>query len=158
MIRPGFKSFLAGLSSASGLFLLVMSLANFYLAYRAAQVVNLRSYTVTNLVEVVSTVPTNTDSVVSSPVSFSSPSFSSPSPDTVNPPVPREVAQWPYRYFLVGRRIGFEVFGRYYYEGSPCSYGRIYQIYPDRILLCGGDWISNRISSDVARKDVRDDK
>ena len=156
MIRPGFKSFLARLSSLSGLFLLVLSLANFYLAYRASQVVNMRSYTVTNVVEVVSTVSSNIDSVVSSPLSFSSSSPSVPAPSPL--PVPREVAQWPYRYFLVGRRIGFEVFGRYYYEGSPCSYGRIYQIYPDRILLCGGDWISNRISSDVARKDVRDDK
>lgn len=149
-----FSSFLSRLSGFSGLFLLVLALSNFYLAFRASSVINMRSVTVTNVVEVAYSVP------VSDPTNPPSPSVESPSirpassshPDR---PASHEVAQWPYRYFTINRRVGFEIFGRYYYEGSPCSWGRIKEIYPDRILLSSGDWISNRFSNDVARKDDR---
>lgn len=58
--------------------------------------------------------------------------------------MPSQVCETSYQYFVSGRRIGCKMFGRFYYEGSPCSYGRISYIYPDRILLASGDWISNQ--------------
>lgn len=66
-------------------------------------------------------------------------SSSVPSPTNL----PSQVCETSYQYFVVGRRIGCKMFGRFYYEGSPCSYGRISEIYPDRILLASGDWITN---------------
>lgn len=47
------KNILSKLSGFSGFFLLVLSMSNFYLAFRASRVVNLKSVTVTNVVEVV---------------------------------------------------------------------------------------------------------
>ena len=140
------KKLLSKLSGLSGLFLLVLSMSNFYLAFRASRVVNLKSVTVTNVVEVVN-LKSPTNDLPSAVSPFEIPS--SPVPASPPVPVPREVAQWPYRYFLVNHRIGLEAFGRYYYEGSPCSYGRISQIYPDRILLHSGDWISNKLERDL---------
>lgn len=140
------KNFFAKLSGLSGLFLLVLSGSNFYLAFRASKVINSKCVTVTNVVELVNLVSSTNDAPsVSSP--FGSPSLPPPSPPIV--PAAREVAQWPYRYFLVNHRIGLEAFGRYYYEGSPCSYGRIFQIFPDRILLSSGDWISNKFEREL---------
>lgn len=150
------KNLLAKLSGFSGLFLLVLSMSNFYLAFRASRVVNLKSVTVTNVVEVVN-LKSSTNEFPSASSSVDIPS--SPLPASPPVPVPKEVAQWPYRYFLVNRRIGLEAFGRYYYEGSPCSYGRIFQIYPDRILLKSGDWISNKLERDiVSNRSEKNDK
>lgn len=144
-------SFLRSFSAFSGFFLFLAGCANFVLAYKAMQVGS-RVVVTTNIVEMAS-FTTNSLPSVSSPVSFVSsnnllPSFGrSPSP-LADTNCCREVACYPYQYFLVGRRIGAEMFGRYYYDGSPCSYGRIDRIFPDRIILCSGDWISNKVVND----------
>lgn len=48
-----------------------------------------------------------------------------------------------YRYMLVGGRKCVELFGRICYVGSRTSYGRIVDIFPDRILLDDGSFIVN---------------
>lgn len=152
-----FKQILSFLSSCSGLFLFVAGCCNFFLAYRATSCI--KSVVTTNVVEMV-VLSTNELSSASSP-SNSSPSVSSPfffyppsSPSSPSERVPRQVAEYPYQYFLCGRRIGACMFGRYYYDGSPCSYGRIDKIFPDRIILVGGDWIQNRFDSFVSSKSI----
>lgn len=149
------KKFLQLISPFTGLILLVASLSNFYLAYRASS--DIRSTVVTNFVDLVSS------PLIASPVSnivddvrvFSSPT-SSPStlPSPPPPSLPRQLAEYPYQYFIVGRRIGACMFGRFYYEGSPCSYGKISSIYPDRIILQGGDWILNKTPYTSASENV----
>ena len=157
-----FKKVLSWFSSLSGLSLFVLACCNFSLAYKAVSVS--RSVVLTNVVEMAvspSGLSTNLSSTQSfSPPSSLSPVFSAPtslahtvsSPDT---PVTKEVARWPYRYFVVRRRIGCEFMNRYYYDGSSCSYGRISAIYPDRILLDGGDWITNTLLSSDIRRDPK---
>ena len=136
------KRLLAGFSASSGLFLFALGCTNFYLAFRASSVPRSRVTHVTNYVDVVSS-PTNSTPVAGVDVPLSSPSgVAVPVPPPLPSP-PREVANYPYQYFIVGRRIGAQMFNRYYYDGSPCSYGRIERIFPDRILLVGGDWIRN---------------
>lgn len=78
--------------------------------------------------------PTNS---VSSSLSSSSVSSSSSVPAVVI------VCRTPYHYFMLGRNIYVEMFGRYYGRGSLCSYGIIKMIFPDRILLDDGSWILN---------------
>lgn len=134
------KAILAGFSSLSGLALFVLACCNFVMAYKSVSVV--RSVVVTNVVEVASSVAASSNAISSVFSSLSAPSVSADMPTEREP---QEVARWPYRYFVVRRRIGCEFMNRYYYDGSPCSYGRIYQIYPDRILLADGDWISNSL-------------
>lgn len=138
-----------------GIFLFVLCCCNLYLAFRVSSVVNLKSVVVTNVVEIAS-FPTNIlDSVSSSnfPSSFLP---SSPTNTLPEPAKPRQVLETSYQYFLCSRRIGAYMFGRPYYEGSPCSYGRISQIYPDRIILSSGDWISNTFDQQ-SRKVVKHD-
>ena len=129
-----------------GILFLVGTICNVYLSYRAYSVVKSNSVqSVTNVVELLSSPLTNSSpSGVKS--SFSSPFYHSPLSDPRQDiVVPKEVAEYPYQYFLIGRRIGVQLFGRFYYEGSPCSYGRIKHIFPDRIILEDGNWIRNRI-------------
>lgn len=49
-----------------------------------------------------------------------------------------------YRYMLINGRKAVQLFGRLHYVGSFTSYGRILDIFPDRILLDSGDTISNQ--------------
>lgn len=153
------KQLLSSLKNFTGLFLLLLSLFNFYLSYRASSVVNLHSYTVTNVVEMV-TFPSNFVSSSSVPSNSVLPFLSVPSSSVLpSSPVvvPKEVLQVPYQYFVIGHRVGAHMFGRFYYDGSPCSYGRIEAIFPDRIILRSGDWISNRFDVD-SRKVAKNDR
>lgn len=116
-------------------------ICNIYFAYRVN--VESRPVTVFNYHEVTNRIDVSSNSLPSN--MFSSVSLSSPdSPsDSVARPSCASVCRVPYQYFLCGRRIGAYVWGRFYYEGSPCSYGRISMIFPDRIILDSGDWIEN---------------
>lgn len=149
------SDFVDKLRSFVGLFLFVLCCCNFYLAFRVSSVVNLKSVVVTNVVEIAS-LSTNFLSSVSSS-NFPSLSILPPSTNTVPEPVkPRQVFETSYQYFLCSRRIGAYMFGRPYYEGSPCSYGRISQIYPDRIILSSGDWISNTFDQSTRKVNKHD--
>ena len=121
--------------------LLALAIANFLLACHVGR----QNYpTVIEKVSVITNVVSSADSdfsslSVSNSVS-SVPLVTRPSLVTNSP---SQVCETSYQYFITGRRIGCKMFGRFYFEGSPCSYGRIDSIYPDRILLSSGDWIQN---------------
>lgn len=57
---------------------------------------------------------------------------------------PRFAVNYPYRYFVFGRRRFAAIDGNENLSaGSPTSYGRIREIYPDRIILDNGIWLVN---------------
>ncbi len=121
----------------------VATLCNVLLCYRASSVAT-RVHDITNHVEVVS-FTTNFVNLSSMPTNIIS-------SQTDVRELPREVARTAYQYFVVGRLIGCKAWGRYYYDGSPCSWGRISAVYPDRILLEDGNWISNTFAFDEPRR------
>lgn len=133
---------LASLGRFAGLGFSVLAITNLYLAYKSSSVAT-RVHDVTNHVEVVSYV-TNYVNVANGIVTNSmSRAYGVSAESVIRDPV--EVARCRYHYFKVGYRIGALMHGRYYYDGSPCSYGRISSVWPDRIILDNGDYISNVI-------------
>lgn len=55
-----------------------------------------------------------------------------------------EISTSYYRYMLVNGQRAVELFGRIHYKGSRTSYGRIVEIFPDRIILDTGFVINNK--------------
>lgn len=140
------KRLLDIIKGLSGLFLICGIICNCFLSYRVFNISRSASVVVqTNFVSTVdlpSQLPNRLEN------SLSNSTFNIDFREKENqssPPLPQKVAEYPYQYFLIARRIGAKMFNRYYYEGSPCSYGRIRYIYPDRIILENGDWIQNRM-------------
>lgn len=73
--------------------------------------------------------------------------FNFPSSDVSSSPSsspPRSISTTYYRYTLVGGRRAVMLFGRMHYIGSRTSYGRIVDIFPDRVLLDSGMSIHNQ--------------
>lgn len=68
---------------------------------------------------------------------------SSPSPSD-SPNQRNEISTYHYRYMLVNGNRAVELFGRIHYKGSRTSYGRIVEIFPDRIILDTGFVINNK--------------
>lgn len=138
----------------ASLLLTLLAASNLYLAFSASSA-SRREYCVTNYVEQVSFV-TN---VIECVGSISSPSNTVQLSNALDDVPVREVARCPYDYFMVGRVIGARMYGRYYYDGSLCSWGRIDSVWPDRILLADGNWITNAkvdyINNEVLRNDRR---
>ena len=71
--------------------------------------------------------------------------FSSSSASSSDVPKQRtEISTYHYRYMLVNGNRAVELFGRIHYLGSRTSYGRIVEIFPDRIILDTGFVINNK--------------
>lgn len=71
--------------------------------------------------------------------------FSSSSASSSDVPKQRtEISTYHYRYMLVNGHRAVELFGRIHYLGSRTSYGRILEIFPDRIILDTGFVINNK--------------
>lgn len=77
-------------------------------------------------------------SPVSSSASHSPVSSSSPASSRHN-----DYVNVPYHFFLNQGRRAVQMWGRFFSEGSPTSYGRIVKIFPDRIFLEGDVVIVN---------------
>ena len=65
------------------------------------------------------------------------------------------VAVTDYHYFLVSHRKAVKMWGRYFFEGSLTSYGRIASIWPDRVLLEEGGELVNANSERKPVNDIR---
>ena len=122
------------------------AIANFFLSCSVSRMARPQYVyqTVTN--EIVRTsIVTQVVSSVDSPDSattFVFPSSEvSPSP-SFSPP--RSISTTHYRYSLVGGRRAVMLFGRMHYIGSRTSYGRIVDIFPDRVILDSGISIQNQ--------------
>ena len=66
--------------------------------------------------------------------------------------------RYKYQYFTHGgRQFALVPGNEFLSRGSPTSYGRIKEIFPDRIMLDNGVWLVNDISSvpDVRRNENR---
>lgn len=120
-----------------------VAISNFVLACTASRSLQTRTIysTVTNEIHHVSVVTQILTSVSSS----SSPSSSSPHPDSSSDNYfqPLDHPTFHYRYMLINGVKAVMLFGRLHYVGSRTSYGRIVDIFPDRVILDSGDTISN---------------
>ena len=116
-----------------------VAISNFVLACTASRSLKTTTITsiITNVVDHV-TVVTQILSSVSVPVS---PDI--PIDDSLNYFQPVDHPTHYYRYMLINGVKAVQLFGRLHYVGSRTSYGRIIDIYPDRLLLDSGDTISN---------------
>lgn len=65
-------------------------------------------------------------------------------PHSPSSPSPRSISTTHYRYSLIGGRRAVMLFGRMHYIGSRTSYGRIVDIFPDRVILDSGMSIQNQ--------------
>ena len=70
--------------------------------------------------------------------------LSSSSSSSDSPNQRSEISTYYYRYMLVNGNRAVELFGRIHYKGSRTSYGRIVEIFPDRIILDTGFVINNK--------------
>lgn len=131
------------------LLFLALAIMNFVVScriiHRQPEVVH-HYETVTNVVESVS-ISNFIEKVSSSGLSTNilGSAFGLSSPSSAVSYEPKCVAKTSYQYYLVGRRCGVLMYGRRYFDGSLCSYGRIDKVFPDRILLSNGDWIENDV-------------
>lgn len=125
------------------LLIFAVAIANFVLACTASRSLQTRTIysTVTNEIHHVSVVTQILSSVSSSPSSSPLPFFSDSSPDNQFQPLDHPTHH--YSYMLLNGVKAVMLFGRLHYVGSRTSYGRIVDIFPDRVLLDTGDSISN---------------
>lgn len=117
-----------------------VAISNFVLACTASRSLQTQTITsiITNVVDHV-TVVTQILSATSVPVSSETPF----DVDSVNYFQPVDHPTFYYRYMLINGVKAVQLFGRLHFVGSRTSYGRIIDIFPDRILLDSGDTISN---------------
>ena len=145
--------FLSNVRDFSPLLLAVMAVCNLVMAFNVRSTVRKSSsVVVTNYVDLVNfpspvSVGTSSNTVSSlfgslgSLVPSSSPDL--PSVSSSEKEERKVFCNLPYQYFVANRRIGAQICGRYFYEGSLCSGGYISKIFPDRILLEDGSFIVN---------------
>ena len=116
-----------------------VAISNFVLACTASSSLQTKTITsiITNVVDhvtVVTQILSSTSVPVSSDISID---------DSINYFQPVDHPTSYYRYMLINGVKAVQLFGRLHYVGSRTSYGRILDIFPDRILLDSGDTISN---------------
>lgn len=121
-----------------------VAIANFFLSCSVSRMARPQYIyqTVTNEIvrtSVVTQVVSSADSAHFSPFDLLS---SEVSPSSSSSP-PRSVSTTYYRYSIVGGRRAVMLFGRMHYIGSRTSYGRIVDIFPDRVMLDSGITINN---------------
>ena len=69
----------------------------------------------------------------------------------------REVAALDYHYFSVGGRPHIRLHDAYYIIGDATAYGVIDLIFPERVYLRGGDWISNTYPKFAKKQTYKED-
>lgn len=123
------------------------AIANFFLSCSVSRMARPQYiyHTVTNEIVRTSIV---TQLVSSADSSYIATPFNFPSSDVSSSPSssssPRSISTTHYRYTLVGGRRAVMLFGRMHYLGSRTSYGRIVDIFPDRVILDSGITINNQ--------------